>query len=113
MLLGNALLAKGKPAEALKAVETAVSLDPAIPDADLMLGYAQAAAGKADDAEKSFRKSISATPGDLRPSMALVRLLVTSGKRDAARAEIHTLRQTKLPADAEEALRKLESQLEK
>ena len=75
MLLATALARHGKLDEALKATNTALEIDPKLPDGKLNRATMLAAAGKTADAEQEFRKLMQDNPKDPRPVLALSELL--------------------------------------
>ncbi len=65
---------------AMRAIETAISLNPKLDKAYLFLGYIQKATGRPDKAEKQFEKAIQCNP-DCTEALRELRLLGNRGKR--------------------------------
>lgn len=86
MLIGQAHLAAGRPADAADAFAVAAKIDPTGPrsgEAELMVGQAQLVAGKTDDAIKSWTAMIAAKPNTRMADQARYKLAqVASGNAD-------------------------------
>jgi Flp pilus assembly protein TadD len=80
MLLGSALSRQGKLDDALKSINTALELDPALPDGRLNRGLALVALGKSAESEQELRKAVQDDPKDVPALLALAGLLAASDK---------------------------------
>ena len=80
--LGNAYLQAGRAAEAAKAFENAVAVNPGMSKAYQLGGEAMIKAGWADKAEAILKKGyeVAATRGDRMPQQAIVELLTSIGR---------------------------------
>ena len=80
--LGNAYLQAGRAAEAAKAFENAVAVNPGMSKAYQLGGEAMIKAGWVDKAEAILKKGyeVAATRGDRMPQQAIVELLTSIGR---------------------------------
>ncbi len=88
--LANALVAAGKPAEALKVVEKAKRVDPRMQDASLcrlVEGTAYAFMGRYEEAIPILKRFVSRTPDLISPHQMLAMSYIELGRESDARAE--------------------------
>ena len=85
--LGSAHYVSSRYAEAVRAFEQAVALDPNFGPAYNMLGYSYAGDGDFGKAETAFQRYIAANPGDPNPIDSLAELYLYMGRLDTAEAK--------------------------
>ncbi|RPH54857.1 tetratricopeptide repeat protein [bacterium] len=102
--LGRLLLFEGRAAEALEPLRRAVALVP--DDVDLRLDFAAAleGAGREPEALAAYREAVRKAPELPRARYGLARLLLRTGKRDAAARELEVYQ--RLLADQKERTRR-------
>jgi len=81
---GAELLADGKPAEALEALEVATSLAPDLPGAWINFGVARRRSGDHAGAEAAYRRALEADPQATSAYQNLAALLQLRGQREEA-----------------------------
>lgn len=80
MVLGTALVATGKPDDALKAFDEAAKLDPKLPGLRVNRALALVAQKKRDEAEAELIKAADEAPTDIRPVVALANFYLADEK---------------------------------
>ena len=98
VVLGKALEAEGKPAEAEKSYRQGAERDPAAPEPHLAMGRLLLATGREKEALPELEKAVQADPGDLDGRRALGAARLAAGQPAAARAELDVVLLAK-PAD--------------
>src|SRR5262249_13974781 len=77
--LGNALLAKGRPDDAIACYRRAIELDPKLAQAHGNLGSALSVKGRLDEAIRCFRRAIELDPNFPEPHCSLGHALARRG----------------------------------
>jgi hypothetical protein len=83
-ILGNALAGKSDMEGAMTHFRRAIELRPEYPEALYNLGILEARKGRVMEAEQLYRASLKFRPEFSPPRMALIEILVKSGRRDEA-----------------------------
>jgi tetratricopeptide (TPR) repeat protein len=90
--LGDALVERGRPAEALPHYREAARLRPGWPEAELGLADAFAATGEVERALSIYRDRLRGDPQDARATGAMGLALLRVGRLDEARAALESAR---------------------
>jgi tetratricopeptide (TPR) repeat protein len=85
--LAEALIAIGKPDEALKELQTAVKADAKLPPAPMLMAEINRQAGKGAEVEKWLTRAVQEAPQDVRTRLAMAKWFLDEGQLEKAAAE--------------------------